>query len=75
MRMVYWKVSSTRTVEGIGGVDKTLEGLAEGETILLRGELDEVQRTITSVTKQETPKGIYIGLRFAPLPDDTEAHL
>lgn len=65
--MVYWRVPSARMVEVIAGVDKTLEGLAVGETILLRGELDEVQRTITSVTTQETPKGVHTRVQFAPV--------
>jgi hypothetical protein len=54
MRMIYWRHVNAATVDTIGAVDKALEGLHEGEVVLVRsdGDGNQAQRRIASIKTQ-----------------------
>ena len=68
-RMIFWRGIDPGSVSKIGTADGSLAGLDVGNTILLRSEAGEAERTVMAVRVD----GLYIELFFAPrLPSQTE---
>jgi hypothetical protein len=67
-RIVFWRVSaSAYTLEEIHGDEPQLQGLKQGDVILLVTAVDQADRLITSVTTTPTLEGTRTTLRFSPL--------
>jgi hypothetical protein len=67
-RIVFWRVAdSAYALQEIHGDEPQLQGLKQGDVILLVTAVDQADRRITAVITEPTPTGTRITLRFRPL--------